>query len=339
MKIRTSLALKITGVTAVIILALLTAVYFILKPHIEQLWHILLPLFALALIVLALSAFLLSHSALKPIRDVIDRMGEISATQFDTRLPVQGHGTDEIGELSTAFNELLDRLEASFKAQKMFVSNVSHELRTPLASLIGELDLVLLKDRTNERYKFAMENALKDARRMNRLIDGLLNLAKADYQKEAIVMEEIRLDEILLDVRDFLLRAHPDYEINLMFASENDDDRAITVNANEYLLSIALSNLIDNNCKYSQNRTSFVQISSWGEHAALRFSDNGTGISQEDMKKMFDVFYRGESKEGVEGYGIGLALVQKIIALHEGTIRVFSTKGEGTTFLVNLPHI
>lgn len=111
---------------------------------------------------------------------------------------------DELGELSTAFNALLERLEVSFNSQKMFVSNVSHELRTPLAALIAELDLSLQKERSGEQYRQAMQNVLLDARRMTKLIDGLLNLAKADYQKEHIKMQEIRLDELLLDAREFI---------------------------------------------------------------------------------------------------------------------------------------
>ncbi len=338
MKIRTSLTLKITAVTAGIFLVCLLAVYFILRPHVPGLWTLLLVLFILGLAVLSLSAYLLARSALKPFRDVVDRVEEISDSNIEQRLPV-AHETDEIGELNSAFNDLLDRFQASLESQKMFVSNVSHELRTPLAALIGELDLVLLKDRSPERYREAIQNALSDARRMNKLVDGLLNLAKADYQRENIQLEEIRLDELLLDVRDVILRAHPDYVVNLMFASDSDDDRAITVSGNEYLLSIAMTNLIDNNCKYSRNRTSFVQISSLGEMAVVRFSDNGVGISQEEVQNIFSLFYRGEMKGTVEGYGIGMALTKKIIDLHEGTINVLSDKGQGTTFLVNLPHV
>lgn len=136
---------------------------------------------------------------------------------------------DELGELSIAFNELLKRLEISFEAQKIFVSNVSHELRTPLAALTTELDVSLQKRRTNEQYRSAMLNIQQDARRMNRLIDGLLNLAKADYSKEEISMRQVRLDELLLDVRELILRAHPAYSIELLFCNEeDDDDRLIT---------------------------------------------------------------------------------------------------------------
>ena len=207
----------------------------------------------------------------------------ITSSHLDRRLPVKNE-KDELGELSTTFNALLNRLEVSFNSQKMFVSNVSHEMRTPLAALIAELDLALQKERTEQQYRAAMENALQDARRMNKLIDGLLNLAKADYQKEQIKMQDIRLDELLLDVREYVLKAHPDYTINLLFEQEDaDDDRLITVTGNHYLLSIAFSNLMENNCKYSADKASFVQISYWDKWAIVRLSDAGIGMT--DVEK------------------------------------------------------
>ncbi len=301
---------------------------------------ILVLVFIVALALLFASGVLLARGALKPIAEVVDQVELITSSDMDKRLPVQNE-KDELGELALSFNGLLDRLESAFDAQKMFVSNVSHELRTPLAALLGELDLALLHDRTPQRYKEAIENALHDGKRMKKLIDGLLNLAKADYQKEMINMEDERLDEMLLDAREQLLRSHPDYTINLLFTGvEDDDERMITVRGNEYLLEIALSNLMDNNCKYSDNKTSFVQISSFKEYAVLRFSDNGAGIAEDEKDKLFSLFYRGEDGKGkVEGHGIGMTLTQKIIALHEGSIEVLSMVGEGTTFVVKIPHI
>lgn len=222
----------------------------------------------------------------------------------------------------------------------MFVSNVSHELRTPLAALIAELDLSLQKERSGEQYRQAMQNVLLDARRMTKLIDGLLNLAKADYQKEHIKMQEIRLDELLLDAREFILRAHPDYHIDLLFEQEEaEDDRLITVKGNLYLLNIAFSNLIENNCKYSADKSSFIQISYWDKWTIVRLSDAGIGMSEADKQHLFTLFYRGEQEKMAEGHGIGMTLSQKIIHLHQGNISVHSEQGKGTTFVIELPHI
>ena len=296
-------------------------------------------LFIVGLSLLFITGYFLARVSLQPIRNIVNEAETITASQIDRRLPVKNE-KDELGELSTAFNALLNRLEISFNSQRMFVSNVSHELRTPLSALIAELGLSLQKERTTEQYRYAMQNMLQDARRMTRLIDGLLNLAKADYRKEEISMRDVRLDELLLDVRELILRAHPEYHIDLLFGQEEaDDDRLITTMGNPYLLNIAFSNLIENDCKYSGNNTSSVQISFWDRWTIIHLSDNGIGMSEIDKQNLFTLFYRGEDEKIVEGHGIGMALSQKIIRLHGGEIAVHSERGEGTTFVVKLPHV
>lgn len=307
--------------------------------HLRELKKALIILFVTGLSILFITCYFLAYTSLRPIRNIIREMEDITTLHIKKRLSIRNR-KDEIGELSISFNALLDRLEASFNSQKMFVSNVSHELRTPLASLMAELDLSLQKERTGQHYRQAILNALKDAQRMNRLIDGLLNLAKADYQKEQIKMEPIRLDELLLDTRNLVLKAHPDYHIELIFEQEAaDDDRMITIQGNLYLLNIAFANLMENNCKYSDDKSSIIQISYWDKWTIVRLSDDGIGMSVSDLQNMFTLFYRGNQDTVVEGHGIGMTLSQKIIHLHQGKISVYSEQGKGTTFVVELPHI
>lgn len=299
----------------------------------------LIVLFIVGLSLLFVAGYFLARLALKPIRSIVNEAETITASHIDRRIPVKNE-KDELGELGIAFNDLLNRLEISFESQKMFVSNVSHELRTPLAALIAELDLSLQKERTGEQYRKAMRNMLSDAKRMTRLIDGLLNLAKADYCREEISMREVRLDELLLDVRELILRAHPEYTVELLFCNEeDDDDRLITTLGNPYLLNIAFSNLIENNCKYSENHSSIVQISLRDKWSVVRMSDNGAGMSEKDKQNLFTLFYRGDNGKQADGHGIGMTLSQKIIHLHGGDISVNSEQGRGTSFVVELPHI
>lgn len=296
-------------------------------------------LFIVGLTLLAIVGYLLARSALKPVKGIAETAGRITEAHLDQRLPVRKEN-DELDELSMTFNALLERLENSFLAQKSFVSNVSHEIKTPLAAIIAELDLALQKDRTPEQYKSAISNALNDAHGMTQLTEGLLNLARADYRPDKIKLEEIRLDELLLDITDTMLRGHSDYHIEIVFALDNeDDDRLVSVTANRYLLSIALSNLIDNNCKYSDNHTSVVQISNTVDNVIIRLSDTGKGMSESERDKVFTLFFRGEDSKKVKGYGIGMTLALKIIRLHHGTIEVLSYPDEGTTFIVSIPHL
>ena len=118
---------------------------------------------------------------------------------------------------------------------------------------------------------------------MTRLTEGLLNLVRADYQREQIRIQDIRLDELLLDVREYILRAHADYHGDMVFDQEEaDDDRFVSVSGNLYLLNIAFTNLIDNNCKYSDNHTSIVHISYWDKNVVISMSDTGIGLSDKN---------------------------------------------------------
>ena len=305
---------------------------------VDALRNILLALWMIGLAILAVVGYFLSRGALSPVSNIVRKVEKITAFNLDERIPVT-NGKDELDELAITFNHTLDRLEQSFDAQKMFVSNVSHELRTPMAALIGGLEVALLKERPVETYRKAIEEALSDADKVVKLSEGLLNLARASYQPEQIKMEEVRLDELLLDARELVLKANNTYKVTLIFDEEADDDAVITVSGNAYLLKTAFVNLMENNCKFSADRTSSVQISFYGEKSILRFSDSGIGIPEEDMEHLFTPFLRGSNRNYTVGNGIGMALVQKIVQLHKGNIRVHSYPGEGTVFVVELPHI
>lgn len=306
--------------------------------HLHSLQEMLLVLSLIGLTILFAVGYLLARSALSPVKVIVSEAATISASNISQRLPV-GNQKDELSELSMTFNKMLDNLEKAFRSQQLFVSNVSHELRTPLAALIAETELTLLKPRTGERYEHSLQNIQQDARRIVSLIDGLLNLAKADYNPNQIKMEEVRLDELLLDAQRMVLSAHPDYHVELIFEGEAEDDSVLTVLGNAYLLTTAFRNLIENNCKYSNNQTSMIHISYWKEKAFIRFSDNGIGIQDTDREHLFTPFYRGENQSFTPGHGIGMALVHKILTLHKGEIRVHSKSGEGTTFIVSLLHL
>lgn len=307
--------------------------------HMHGLLLTLTLLFVIGLSLLVAVGYMLARSALKPVKTIADTAGDITEAHLDRRLPIRAEN-DELDELSMAFNELLGRLEDSFAAQKSFVSNVSHEVKTPLAAIIAELDLALQKERTPQHYRAAIANALNDARGLTRLTDGLLDIARADYSPETVKQEEIRLDELLLDITETMRRGHPDYHVEIVYALDNeDDDGMVTAWGNRYLLSIALSNLIDNNCKYSANHTSIVQISNNAEQVVVRFSDTGKGMSESEREKIFTLFYRGGDCGAVQGYGIGMTLALKIIRLHGGMLEVLSYPGEGTTFIVSLAHL
>lgn len=300
-------------------------------------FNLLFTFLALILLTLVAGRFF-ARKALQPVAEMVDKVEEITATNLDSRVPVQNE-KDEIGELAITFNHMLDRLENSFEAQKQFVSNISHELRTPLSSMVTEKELALLKDRSVAEYKHVIQLDLEDTKKLVKLSNGLLDLAKASYDPSAIGRKEVRLDELLLDAMEGVLKSNPDYKVNIIFEKEIENDDFISVHGNEYLLKVAFINLIENSCKFSNEHRSLVAISYFGDKAILRFDDTGVGIDADDLPHIFQSFYRGSNKQFADGNGIGLSLTQKIILLHKGSISVTSRKGEGTSFSIEIPHI
>lgn len=295
----------------------------------------LLILSLVSLLAASILGYFLAKSALKPVARISDIMKDITANNLHLRL-LGYNQKDEFGELAASFNKALDIIESSFESQKMFVSNVSHELQTPLAILIGEIDLALLKDRTSEEYKETLINSRQDTNKLIKFLNGLLDLAKASYDESTISMNIIRVDEILLDARELVLKGNNEYNIELIFNQEISEESEITIKGNEYLLRMAFANLMDNNCKYSNNKTSTVEITSRDNKIILQFSDAGIGIPKDEIEHLFTPFYRGSNKAFTQGNGIGLALVKRVITLHKGEITLTSVVGEGTTFRVEL---
>ena len=279
-----------------------------------------------------------SKRALRPMTEIVNKVKSITASNLDLRLK-QAEGKDEVSELADTFNRMLDRLENSFDAQKQFVSNISHEVRTPLAVLITELELSTYKERSVEEYKKVISNTLIDARRLSKLSDSLLDFAKASYDPQEIGFKEVRIDEVLLDARQEVQKENPKYLIDIHYENEFDVDNEISVVGNEYLLNVAFANLLENGGKFSKDPKMSVRINFQNDKIILLFSDNGIGISNEDLKLIFTPFFRGNNKKFAEGNGVGLSLTQKIISLHKGTIEVQSKIGEGTTFIITLPHL
>lgn len=294
--------------------------------------------FCIAIIFIFLSSRFIANKALQPVAVMVDKVKEITATNLDLRINI-GDGKDEIAELAVTFNAMLDRLEKSFDAQQDFVSNISHELRTPLTAMMAELQLTYNNPGSNEAYKLSISHAINDAKKIVRLSNSLLDLAKANYDQSSITFKDVRLDEILLDARNDVKHNYPDYKVNILFEKEIEDDDFISVMGNEYLLKVAFSNLIENGCKFSETKEVTVAITYYKEKTILRFQDYGIGMEELEIPKIFTSFYRGENKKFAGGNGIGLSLTKKIIDLHKGNIDVISKVKEGTTFTLELPHL
>lgn len=234
---------------------------------------------------------------------------------------------------------MLDRIETAFKMQKSFVSNASHELRTPLASITSQIEVVLMKDRPESEYKEVLSSLLEDARGLTNLSNNLLEIARSEQEIGTMQIQEVRLDELLIQTQLEFLTINPSLNIDIdIIDNTNDDNLDLAVTGNENLLKLIFVNLIDNACKFSDNKPVKVILDYRKDNVKLSFHDQGIGIAPEDIPNILEPFYRAANAQNKKGHGIGLSLISKIVNLHHGSIEIDSKLGTGTVFEVILPY-
>lgn len=297
---------------------------------------VLLVVLAVSMLIVIIAGSVFSSRVLKPITNVIKDVGSIGYGNLHKRLS-EGNGTDEIAQLTHTFNTMLDRLEASISIQRQFVSNASHELRTPLTAISGQLEVLLMKDRTTDEYKNAVKSILEDIKGLNRTSNRLLLLAQASAENAEAAFIDVRVDDMLWQAESELRRRKPEYKVSINFEGDFDDERALTIKGNDQLIKTAFLNLMDNACKFSKDQQVNAVLTVLPRKLKITFSDNGMGIKPEDMEHIFEPFYRSNSAITVRGHGIGLSLVDRVMNLHKGTISVDSKPDQGSTFTLTFP--
>ncbi len=302
----------------------------------QRLRIILLIVFFLSLIIVFFSGRMFASRALNPISDIMSQVDAIGISNLDARVS-EGNGKDELARLSHTFNKMLERLETAFKTQKNFIANASHELRTPLTVITGQLEVILMNARKNEEYRNTIISVLEDIKNLNLISNRLLLLAHASSEFSEADFILVRIDDLLWQARKEILKRNDQYQVHINFSETIDDELKLMVRGNELLIKTALTNLIDNGCKYSNDHTSEIFVNHENNHVIIHFSDNGIGIPEEEIRMIFQPFYRARNAIGIKGHGIGLSLVERIISLHKGNITVKSEINKGTDFTLSLP--
>lgn len=277
-----------------------------------------------------------SRYVFNPVRQITDQVKNISSENLHLRLQASIKN-DDINELKNTFNTMLDRLETSFATQNNFISNASHELGTPLTVIIGEADVALSKDRNSEEYKEAISSILKEAERLERITKSLLFLAQTGFDGKKQKMELLRTDQLLWDVKETIDRLNPKNKVYLDLSLIPDNPKKLKIIGNAQLLHLAISNIVNNACKYSSNQVVKVSIGTTDNQVVIVVKDSGIGIPQAEMEFIYDPFYRASNTKSYEGYGIGLPLTRNIIRQHKGSLLVSSVENEGTTVRLSFP--
>lgn len=305
--------------------------------RVDKLNRILLISLLAGVFLTALVSYIFTGQLLQPIAQIIREVKEISSYNLSHRIRA-GSGQDELSQLANTFNELLERLQESFATQRRFISNASHELSTPLTSVSSQLEVTLQKERNVEEYKQVMISVSEDVQQMRQLTKSLLEIAKTGSHG-TIELNEVRVDEVLLKVTADVKKLNSEYRVELNFGEFPEDEKDFVVFGNNELLYIAVRNLVENGCKYSPDRKSIVDLSFRDHKVFVEVLNNGDVIAADEIRQIFQPFYRGSQTRGQKGFGLGLALAQRIVGIHKGTLTVQSDTGAGTIFRVELPSI
>jgi two-component system sensor histidine kinase ArlS len=306
------------------------------KQNLHTLRNILLFSFLVGISIVLVTGYIFSSRLLQPIKKITSDVEEISAQNLARRLKTGG-ARDEWFQLANTLNQLLNRLQESFELQRRFISNASHELSTPLTSISSQLEVSFQREREAKEYKEVMQSIYQDVRHMSKLTKTLLEFAKASGNTGGLEINLIRIDEIILRLPSEMAKINPQYSVSLQFEKLPENDESLLVFGNEELLLTAIKNIVLNACKYSDNHQAVVLLEIQEKRIMIAVSDQGKGIPENELKTIFQPFYRvGENKTN-EGFGLGLSLTERIIKLHKGSIEVSSQINVGTRFIILLP--
>lgn len=298
--------------------------------------YITLIVLPLLLLVAILAGRRITNRAFEPVAEITAAANTISTGRdLSKRLP-QGEAKDELYDLSETLNDMMERLENAFLAEKEFSSDVSHELKTPISVILAECEYTLQENRSTAEYKESLETIQKQCKRTMSLIQQLLQISRTINRADAIEPEHFDLSILCESIVS---------ELSLMAEEEGvalqcDIAPEISIYADETLLMRMIINLITNSIKYRKDGTdSYVKLTlRRGDRIVITVEDNGIGIKKEDLPNIFNRFYKVDKARTAEdgSFGLGLSMVKWIAETHGGSVSAESDFGRGSKFIVVL---
>ncbi len=308
-----------------------------LQQTIEELRLIYLVVGPFAIFWLCIGCWLLAERTLAPILEVTEAAQGITADNLSRRLPLGNH-PDELSQMVSSLNQMLDRLDKSFRRVRQFSGDASHELRTPLTILRGETEVTLRWAKHPDEFRDMLRSNMEEIDRMERIIGSLLTLAKSEAGELTLELKELSLSdlvqELYLQGRILCEPKQIDAQLILQVSEE------IRIRGDDLRLRQLFLNLISNAIKYtSEHGRLEIILAVENDFARIDIADTGIGIPPEHLPHIFDRFYRvDKARNRMDGgTGLGLAIVKWIAEAHGGSITVKSSVGKGSTFSVRLP--
>ena len=297
----------------------------------SSLWSILLILF-----LGVFGGYFLSRNFLKRISDINKTSKKIMDGNLKERLPIS-RGKDELNELSSNLNDMLDRLDSLMSNMKEVTDNVAHDLRTPLNRIRTNLEITLMSNPNLEEYKKSFEEAINETDNLIKTFNSILSISKVESGASDLDKSELNLKELIINMHDLYEPITEGSGIKLNYeVTEN-----IVIKGNYNLLSQSLANLIENAVNYGSTNidpTINVGAKQTDDKISLWVSDNGVGINDQDKEKVIERFVRLDTSRSLKGSGLGLNLVKSAVRFHEGKFQLIDAKPSGLIVLIELPN-
>ena len=276
---------------------------------------------------------LIAKRALEPIQKISETVEHISrGNDLKKRIELD-KGDDELHLLAEQFNSMFARLDDSFEKEKRFTSDVSHELRTPMSVIMAQCEYSMDENSSLDEYAESIQSIYSQGQKMTVLINQMLDIARLEMRPENYPKERVDLSALTDSIcKDMALIKEKGLAIS------SHIDAGLFISGNPGLLARAISNLISNAYHYGKDNGHIdVSLKKVEEQVVLTVSDDGIGIAEENIPKIFDRFYREDSSRTQNGTGLGLSITKEIVQFHGGTIEVKSLLGIGSTFTVIFP--
>jgi signal transduction histidine kinase len=284
---------------------------------------------------LVLIGWFVARRAMSPVGKIVESTRSVRLSDLSGRVPV-GAGDDELTRIAHTINDMLDRLESGYQRERRFTGDASHELRGPLTKIQADAELALARDRTLEEYRDALGRIGGYARRMKRLVESLLLLARLDGRQEDLKKEPFDLTQLVVET----VNTFPEEDIQRVQIQVGESKAPISVLGERSLIGTAIHNVVENAFRYSpQGSPVVVRLSPNGTRVFVEVEDHGAGLSGEDRDRVFDRFYRVDASRGSDtgGYGLGLAIVRSIATVHGTEVSLREAEGGGTVAVLELP--
>lgn len=288
----------------------------------------------IVMILASLVGWFMAKRAMSGVEKVTQTATDISNGLLDSRVPVKGHD-DEIDRLASTFNGMLERIHALVTGMREITDNIAHDLRSPITRIRGIAEMTLTGGGTTNEYEAMAASIIEECDRLLGIINTMLDISEAEAGVSKLTMEDIDITQLVKDACELFDPVAEDKGVGITMEAAD----CLRVIGDKQKLQRMLANLLDNAIKYTTVGGSVaLSVSGDNAHVVISVNDTGAGISDKDLSRIFERFYRGDQSRFQAGSGLGLSLSRAIVLAHEGDITVTSLPGKGSTFTITLPR-